>query len=192
MDFYLRELNRVIEADGCYWHGCKKCGCPDRFRRAAADAKKVKRLEDLGFKVLRLKECEMKNGSATKIIKGFTRVARWQKAAGKAAGAAGKAAAKAGKGAGKVGGTFAGTFAQGLAAAAAGILVDVLVEMAEEHFSHKKGDEPPPDKGGQPPPETPGCPSSGNAGGPRPPSSGRAAGPDVYGPGFSGKPEDWS
>ncbi len=26
VDFYLPDLNTVIEADGCYWHGCKPCG----------------------------------------------------------------------------------------------------------------------------------------------------------------------
>lgn len=26
VDFYLPDTNTIIEADGCYWHGCKPCG----------------------------------------------------------------------------------------------------------------------------------------------------------------------
>jgi very-short-patch-repair endonuclease len=180
VDFYLRDLKTVIEVDGDYWHS--PLHFPDRPLR---DAEKVKRLEARGFKVVRLKESEMKNGSATKIIKGVTRVARFKKAVGKAAGAAGKAAGKAGKAAGKAGGTFAGAFAQQAAAAAAGILVDVLVEKMAEHFSRGKGDEPPP----EPPP---GPAPKGNGTGPRPAAPGASAGPDVQGQGFSGSRKDWS
>lgn len=85
VDFYLRDLKSVIEIDVPHWQS------PQHFPgRPEADARKVKRLEALGFKVLQLKESEVGKGMAKKMINRWTRMARLRQFAGAIAGDATK------------------------------------------------------------------------------------------------------
>lgn len=31
VDFFVPSMNLIIEADGCYWHGCEKCGYKGKY-----------------------------------------------------------------------------------------------------------------------------------------------------------------
>lgn len=59
-DAYIPTLNLVVEADGCYWHGCDVCNKPKRNNR---DVAKDAYLKKCGFSVLRLKEHSIKDGT---------------------------------------------------------------------------------------------------------------------------------
>lgn len=58
-DFAIPSKHVLIEVDGCYWHGCSKCGydgMPDNRRNDAAKNRLAKRL---GWKLIRIKECNI-------------------------------------------------------------------------------------------------------------------------------------
>lgn len=58
-DFAIPSKRVLIEVDGCYWHGCFKCGhdgMPDNRRNDAAKNRLAKRL---GWKLIRIKECNI-------------------------------------------------------------------------------------------------------------------------------------
>lgn len=60
VDAYIPSLNLIIEADGCYWHGCDKCGFPKKNNR---DKAKNAYLLKLGYNLIRLPEHEINDGS---------------------------------------------------------------------------------------------------------------------------------
>lgn len=77
-DFIFLKENIAIFVDGCYWHGCPKCGHIPKTRSAFWSAK-IKRnkerdkqknmeLQDIGVKVLRIWEHELKRGNIPKTI----------------------------------------------------------------------------------------------------------------------------
>jgi DNA mismatch endonuclease (patch repair protein) len=61
----------AVFVDGCFWHGCPKCGHLPKTNRAywkTKIARNVKRdvlisrrLRALGFRIVRLRECDLKN-----------------------------------------------------------------------------------------------------------------------------------
>lgn len=63
VDFYLPNRNLVIECDGDYWHGS------DRAKEH--DKKKDLFLESKGYKVLRLRECDINKDAKAVFLKGF-------------------------------------------------------------------------------------------------------------------------
>ena len=52
------ELRIALEVDGCYWHGCSKCGYLSK--NACLDKRKNTFLRNRGWIVVRLKECKIK------------------------------------------------------------------------------------------------------------------------------------
>lgn len=58
VDFYLPKLNLVIEADGCYWHGCS-IHYPELSDRRLKDIERDKKLIERGVKVIRFWEHEI-------------------------------------------------------------------------------------------------------------------------------------
>lgn len=69
-DFFFPDARLVLFIDGCFWHGCPKCGHIPKtnvryWRRKILGNKKRdavirKRLRTLGFSVLQVWECELK------------------------------------------------------------------------------------------------------------------------------------
>ena len=53
-DFYLPSLNLIVEADGCFWHGCEECGFWSRRNDAGRNAY----IRAHGYDLLVLKEHE--------------------------------------------------------------------------------------------------------------------------------------
>lgn len=53
VDEAIPEHHIVIEADGCYWHGCQTCGFPPLRENASKDKAKMAFLAKQGWKVLR-------------------------------------------------------------------------------------------------------------------------------------------
>lgn len=53
LDFYVRDTNKVIEYDGDYWHN------PNRWGNKTRDLRRQEELERLGFKIMRVKECDV-------------------------------------------------------------------------------------------------------------------------------------
>ena len=70
-DFFFRDQGVAIFVDGCFWHGCPRCGHIPRVNRAFWSAKiernrqRAKRwsriLNRLGLSVLHVWECTLKN-----------------------------------------------------------------------------------------------------------------------------------
>lgn len=53
----------IIECDGCFWHGCKKCDkghLKNIAKRKSLDNLRTKELQDKGFKIIRLWEHEIR------------------------------------------------------------------------------------------------------------------------------------
>ena len=73
-DFYIQHFNLVIEVMGCFWHGhnnCKYFVMPKTNKRfwenkiksnTVRDTKNLKSLSRMGIRVLRIWECQIKNG----------------------------------------------------------------------------------------------------------------------------------
>lgn len=69
-DFYFERVKLALFVDGCYWHGCPKCGHIPKTRTAFWEAKikrnqerdkmKDRELKKLGAKNLRIWEHELK------------------------------------------------------------------------------------------------------------------------------------
>ncbi len=78
-DFYFPASQIAIFADGCFWHGCPKCGhVPSTNRRfwglkiqrnKERDAQKARRLKSQGIIVLRFWEHELKHDGRQCIAK---------------------------------------------------------------------------------------------------------------------------
>jgi len=70
-DFSFRRQKVAVFADGCFWHGCPRCFRLPKQNRAFWKAKIEgnrkrdrtvnRRLRRLGWKVVRIKECQLKN-----------------------------------------------------------------------------------------------------------------------------------
>lgn len=69
-DFAFPDAGLLIFIDGCYWHGCPKCGHIPRTnteywtekigRNKARDKKNTRELRNVGYRVLRIWECSLK------------------------------------------------------------------------------------------------------------------------------------
>lgn len=69
-DLVMRGQRVAVFVDGCFWHGCPKCGHIPKTNRAywrakiarnlSRDALISRRLRTLGFRVLRVRECDLK------------------------------------------------------------------------------------------------------------------------------------
>jgi G:T-mismatch repair DNA endonuclease (very short patch repair protein) len=57
-DFMLEVGRILIEVDGCYWHGCEACGFG--HRKHSKDARLTWRANELGWRVIRIWEHELK------------------------------------------------------------------------------------------------------------------------------------
>lgn len=55
-DFALPEARVLIEVDGCYWHGCAKCGYPGVPKTVALDVRKTAWAKRHGWRLIRVKE----------------------------------------------------------------------------------------------------------------------------------------
>jgi DNA mismatch endonuclease (patch repair protein) len=56
VDFYVPDSDLIIEADGCYWHGCPTHFPNRNKRKQAVDKIRNNVYTQLGFKVLRIWE----------------------------------------------------------------------------------------------------------------------------------------
>jgi len=69
-DFYFHDKNLAVFIDGCYWHGCPRCGHIPKTRseywkakisrNIERDREKSKELSAMGIKVMRIWEHELK------------------------------------------------------------------------------------------------------------------------------------
>lgn len=74
-DFFFSNERAAIFIDGCFWHGCPKCGHIPKTNRAywrakiarnrARDARITRRLRRVGFSVVRLWECDLRKRPST-------------------------------------------------------------------------------------------------------------------------------
>lgn len=68
VDFYLQNLNTVIEADGCYWHGCP-IHHPSRAQtKRKRDITNTTLLERKGIRVIRLWEHDIKKMTSSDLL----------------------------------------------------------------------------------------------------------------------------
>lgn len=58
-DFRLKAAPVLIEVDGCYWHGCARCGHPGNAKTKALDVGKNAWAEANGFLLIRVKEHDL-------------------------------------------------------------------------------------------------------------------------------------
>jgi len=58
-DFFIPEKNLIIFCDGCYWHGCP-IHHPTRNEHCERDKRQTRELQNLGYKVIRLWEHDIK------------------------------------------------------------------------------------------------------------------------------------
>ena len=84
-DFYFKKKNLAVFVDGCYWHGCPKCGHIPKTRsqfwkakirrNQERDRQKKIELEKKGISVIRIWEHELKdNSNINKVIIKITQV----------------------------------------------------------------------------------------------------------------------
>lgn|SRR5208283_677349 len=69
-DFLLEKLRVAIFVDGCFWHGCPRCGHVPKTNRAywaakitrnkSRDLRVTRKLREQGFRVLRIWECQLR------------------------------------------------------------------------------------------------------------------------------------
>lgn len=57
-DFVLRDERLLIEADGCYWHGCARCGHAGKRTTLSCDKNKNAAASRLGWRLIRVPQCE--------------------------------------------------------------------------------------------------------------------------------------
>ncbi|MGH9643712.1 MAG: very short patch repair endonuclease [Terriglobales bacterium] len=70
-DFVFRKGQFAVFVDGCFWHGCKRCGKASKSNRefwrqkvlvnSRRDIRVSRQLRALGWRVLRIRECELKD-----------------------------------------------------------------------------------------------------------------------------------
>lgn len=58
-DFAVAESRTLIEVDGCYWHGCKRCGYEGVKKTRVLDKRKTEAARKLGWKIWRIRECSL-------------------------------------------------------------------------------------------------------------------------------------
>lgn len=58
-DFKLEAARVLIEVDGCYWHGCARCGHPGVRRTKELDAEKSAWAAANGYVLIRVKEHQL-------------------------------------------------------------------------------------------------------------------------------------
>lgn len=58
-DFVIPSLRLLIEADGCYWHGCQRCGFKGFPYNRRSDAAKNTVAVKLGWRLIRVQECQL-------------------------------------------------------------------------------------------------------------------------------------
>jgi DNA mismatch endonuclease, patch repair protein len=79
-DFYFRTKRAAVFVDGCFWHGCERCGHTPHTRsefwkakferNQARDSATVSALEAIGVSVLRIWEHQLKSSeSVTAVVK---------------------------------------------------------------------------------------------------------------------------
>lgn len=51
VDFLISDQNRIVEVNGCFWHGCEQCGfsTPRDLKRREHDGKRIAFLESKGY-----------------------------------------------------------------------------------------------------------------------------------------------
>lgn len=59
-DFAVPARRLLIEVDGCYWHGCKRCGEKGIKNSQAVDARKDAIAKANGWKLVRVRTCQMR------------------------------------------------------------------------------------------------------------------------------------
>jgi DNA mismatch endonuclease, patch repair protein len=74
-DFVFPTFHTAVFVDGCFWHGCRKCGLasktnsdywePKILRNAQRDRRNTKELRAKGWKVVRIWEHELKAAPMT-------------------------------------------------------------------------------------------------------------------------------
>jgi DNA mismatch endonuclease (patch repair protein) len=72
-DAFLKGSNVVVFVDGCFWHGCPRCGHIPESRKEfweakikrnkARDKRYTKELRKMGYSVMRIWECEISRGT---------------------------------------------------------------------------------------------------------------------------------
>lgn len=67
VDFYLPEHNLIIEADGCFWHGCPTHHPTKHKRKQAHDIIRNYLYAELGYSVLRIWEHDINNMTLKKL-----------------------------------------------------------------------------------------------------------------------------
>jgi len=61
IDFYIPEFNLLLEMDGCYSHGCTQHH-PEQQKERERTHAKTRKLREMGYNVLRIRECELESG----------------------------------------------------------------------------------------------------------------------------------
>lgn len=61
-DFVIPSKRLLIEVDGCYWHGCERCGYSGMPTNLAADRSKAEAAKKLGWSLFRIPSCSLKTG----------------------------------------------------------------------------------------------------------------------------------
>jgi G:T-mismatch repair DNA endonuclease (very short patch repair protein) len=68
-DVLLPAFNLVVEVQGCYWHGCFDCyGEKARIDRIIEDELRFALMQEQGYKVFALWECDIKSGAAPRLV----------------------------------------------------------------------------------------------------------------------------
>jgi DNA mismatch endonuclease (patch repair protein) len=78
-DLLIRNGRIAVFVDGCFWHGCPKCGHIPKTNKAywrakiarnrARDARITRRLRKVGFSVVRLWECDLRARASTCLLR---------------------------------------------------------------------------------------------------------------------------
>ncbi|MGO9479107.1 MAG: very short patch repair endonuclease [Limisphaerales bacterium] len=82
-DFVFRQVRLTIFVDGCFWHGCPKCGHIPKTRRAYWRTKILRNktrdrlvnrtLRQTGWRVIRIWECELTRKNEARLLVRFQR-----------------------------------------------------------------------------------------------------------------------
>jgi DNA mismatch endonuclease (patch repair protein) len=77
-DFVFETVRLAVFVDGCFWHGCKRCKRPpksnasfwlDKVRtNQLRDRRVASTLRQLGWRVIRVKECDLQSVAHTKVL----------------------------------------------------------------------------------------------------------------------------
>jgi len=77
-DFFFKRKRLAVFVDGCFWHGCPRCGHIPKTRRSfwhtkilrnmQRDRMNARRLRKIGYSVLRIWEHSLKDKGSTKSV----------------------------------------------------------------------------------------------------------------------------